>query len=467
MTDITIKLSILAAIWLAAIIITSRVTIRSAHGSIGLPMAFLFSTTFFNIGAFTYLVPGYSHLREGGNLYLQAYDFTESTVFLGVLATLVAIVGFTIGCWLLSPRRHRTAIVTMPQLIVSMSFRQRVVFALSVFGILGFLLNGADLPIPMLQALAQVARNAAIVVVCLGAALVVLADRSSNYVLWVVLGAAIPATYTIVWGFTSFGFIVFTCFAGFWLAVLASNRIGPIRLGLGGAALTYTLLSLFVAWMSFREDLRDVLWSRSAGLYDRLDVIFNALGKVVWLRPSDFESLDWLNIRLNQYVFVGKAIEWHDLFPDLRLHGETIALAALAWVPRFVWSGKPVMGGNAMVSEHTGLYFSKSATFGVGPVFEFYVNFGWGGVFIGFIVLGLVIRFIDRSASLALRKARLLDFARWFTVGLAFIAPLTNLFFLINTALISFLVLTALKVMLGTQLGHRDSYLLLTRGSRL
>jgi hypothetical protein len=262
------------------------------------------------------------------------------------------------------------------------------------------------------------------------------------------LGAAMPAAYLILWGFTSYGFIVFTCLAAYWLAVLAPRWLGPATLAASTGLVTYGMLSLFVAWMSFRVQLREVLWNSQATLGERLSAIATALGNADWLRPTNFSSLDWLNARLNQYVFVGKAIEWHELAPSLQLHGQTLLNALFVWIPRFLWPNKPVMGGNVFVAEHTGMTFSASATFGSGPVFELFVNFGQIGIFFGFLVLGIIVCLIDRRASTALRSGLLLEYVRWFTVGLAFIAPLTEFFFMFNTALITWVILTGLKVLL-------------------
>jgi hypothetical protein len=452
MSDISVEIGIIAIVWLFVIVATSRMTARSDHGSVGLPMAYLFASSFLYIGAFSYAVPGYSHIRLGGNRYLASYVFTEQTVLLGALATTIGFIGFMIGCWLVSPRSNRrtAAELQMPTSIdIGPGERNRLLWVLGLLGISGFVLNGADLPIPMLQAISQVNRNVAVVAICLGAAFVVLVDRRRNYVAWVLAGAAIPVAYVIVWGFVSYGFIVLTCLLGFWLAVLASPRLGMLRIAVAGTIGVYILLSAFVAWMSFREELREILWADSSGVTERASAIIGAFAKTEWLRPSNFESLDWLNTRLNQYVFVGKAIEYHELVGGLKLYGESIFLAPLALVPRFLWPDKPEMGGSTLVATHTGMRFSESTTFGAGPVFEFFVNFGWVGIFLGFVVLGLIVRLIDRKASVALRKAQFLDFARWFTAGLAFVAPLTDFFFMFNTAILSFLFLTALKHVLG------------------
>ena len=451
MTETSTQLLMIAAAWIAMVVSVARFTARSADGSVGLPMAFLFSMTFLYCGFVAYAVPGYSHMRAGGSLYLQSYGFSEETVLLGAMASVLGVAGFLVGCWLGNGRRRRGAGTgAAPRLVISGNHRKFLLWSLGLFGFAGFVVGVMNLPIPMIQAVLQVARNAAVVAVCLGATFVALVDRRSNYTLWLVLAGTIPTAYLIVWGFTSYGFIVFTCFASYWLAVLAPRSLGSLRIGLAGAAITYGILSLFVAWMSFRTELRAVLWS-DAGAADRVGAIVDAFSKTELLQPGNFESLDWISTRLNQYVFVGKMIEWHELYPDLRLHGETLYLALLTWVPRFLWPGKPEMGGNTFVAENTGMRFSESATFGAGPVFEFYVNFGYVGVFLGFVVLGLLVRWIDRSAAHALRTGQFMDYARWFTVGLAFIAPLTDFFFLINTAVMSWLVMTMLGWLLRRQ----------------
>ena len=418
-------------------------------------MAFLFSTTFFYCGAFVYAVPGYSHLRAGGSLYLQSYQFTEETVLLGALATVVGIAGFVLGCWLSTVPAASPSPRGDDPLRIDGIYRTKVMWGLTFFALCGFLLNGVSLPIPMLQALAQVARNVAVAIICLGAALTIFVDRRS-YGYWVAVGCTIPAAYLILWGFVSYGFIIFTVYAGFWLGVLAPKRLGVWKIGVGAALITYLLLSLFVAWMSFRDELRAVLWS-GADFNARLGAVLEAFGKTELLRPDNFESLDWINSRLNQYIFVGKAIELHELVPDLQMNGETILLALLAWVPRFLWPGKPEMGGSDFVAEHTGLHFAEGATFGAGPVFEFYVNFSYAGVFFGFTLLGIVLCRLDRSAVRALRQGRLLDFVRSFTTGLAFVAPLTDLFFIVSTACISWLVLTGIKMILDNRAAESPS----------
>ncbi len=193
--------------------------------------------------------------------------------------------------------------------------------------------------------------------------------------------------------------------------------------------------------MSFRETLREMI-ARGASIEHRVDALVQAALSVRPLSWSNFQSLDLLTIRLNQYIFVGKAIELHTDNPTLRLWGETVWVSALAWIPRFLWPGKPEMNTTQFMRDHTGISFTDRAAFGNGPVMEFYVNFGWAGIIVGFLIFGFLLAKIDRKASNSLRSGDVLKFCKWFTVGLAFIAPLTSLFFMVNTAFATYVIFT-------------------------
>jgi hypothetical protein len=446
LTDITVEVWAITVVWVALLVAVSRMTFRAAEGSVGLPLAMLLSTTFGYCGFIAYAVPGYSHNRGDGNAYLQGYMFTEETVLIGLLATVIGLVGFTAGCSLATSRNRQISTantwVLLP--LINSAYRKKFMLWFGGFALSGFVLSHfrGSIDIPMVSAVSLVGRNVATVIICLGAALAVHADKRRTYWGWCVLAVAIPAFYIIAWGFTSYGFFAFMVFAAFWLAVLARPDISAAKIGMGAALLFYSMLSVFVAWMSFRDTLR-------AGEDDttsqRLNVIIDGFSKAELLSVNNFASLDWLNIRLNQYVFVGKVIEWHQIFPDLRLYGESLFIAIFAFVPRALWPGKPELGGSQFMAKHTGMTFSQGTTFGSGPVVEFYANFGYVGVFVGFLLLGFVVRKIDLAAIHGLRQGDLFEFGRWLTVGLAFNEPLTDFFFFVNTALISWLVMTALR----------------------
>lgn len=435
----------IAAVWIAALALITRMTMRSRAGSVGLPIAFLYAMSFLYCGFLVYAVPGYTHSRSDGNLYLQSYVFTEETVLLGTQASLLGVVGFALGCWFVERSSGRKRRSERPPTRARGS--RNVVVALAVTGILGFILTGSNLPIPMLQALTQAGRNIAIVAICLGAVNAVM--RGHRYRLWTAGGVAIPVYYLLAFGFVSYGFISFTIMVGFWFCQLASRRISVQRLALVTGVCAYALLSLFVTWMTFREQLRAVLWS-DAGIGERISAVWTAAGNSTFLSPWNVASLDDINGRLNQYIFVGKLIEWHDMYPQLQLGGKTIMLAFFSWVPRFMWSEKPEMGGNSFVADNTGMLFSSQATFGAGPVFEFYANFGYAGVAVGFFLLGIVLSNIDKKAALALREGNSITFAAWFSAGIAFVAPLTDLFFMVSSAVMCWIIVRIIGIGLNS-----------------
>ena len=434
----------IAVLWLSVVVIGTRKVCRSPGGSVGLPIAFLFSMSFQYSGFIAYLTPNYDHMRLGGSAYLQSYEFTDDTVLAGVEASLLAIFGFVTGCFLM-PRRQRGDFGGVLPIIEQPELWRRTFRVLGVFTFSSFLLHKMNVQLPLLAAWLLVGRNTGVALVCSGAALALASRNMKTYRRWFVVGACIPATYVLMFGFTSYGFAAISVFAAFWLAALAPRRLGTLRIGLGVAIVSYGLLTLFVAWMSFREELRSVLWNDSAGIVERFSAIGDALAKIELFTPTNLDALDWLNSRLNQYVFVGKTIEWHALYPKLQHFGDTLLPVFFVWVPRFLWPDKPAMGGSTLLSESTGMNFQEGVTFAAGPVIEFYANFHYVGIFVGFVVLGFLLSWFDRAAARALREQKILDFLRIFVTALNFTDPQTDFFFMVNAGLMSWLAMSALK----------------------
>jgi hypothetical protein len=99
--------------------------------------------------------------------------------------------------------------------------------------------------------------------------------------------------------------------------------------------------------------------------------------------------------------------------------GSTFVDAAVAMVPRALWPDKPVIAGSGdLVSDYTGITFAAGTSVGVGQVLEAYVNFGRTGVVATFLALGLIISYLDRRASIYLRRGQLLKFLKLYLPGL-------------------------------------------------
>lgn len=466
MNDISGSMQILTVLWLATVIYAARLCQRAPYGSVGLPAAFLFAMTFLYCNGFLYSVPGYTHLRLEAPLGLRAYKFTDETVSTGAWTTLIAIVGFTLGI-----RLHATPTMSYPVIAKSRQTAdydaeyKKIYTVLVGVSVAGFLIPYLQIQLPMIQAFQQVGQNLGITTVCLGFLTAWKHNNRTAQAWWLAAAAFIPVWYLVVFGFMSYGFVAVTLFAAFILCQTGARAWGKPKLAIVILGVGYGCLTLFTLYMSSRDQLRAVLWSTSS-LSDRLSVIGATLGDLKLLSPFDFGSFDFISMRLNQGSFVGKVVEWHDVNPDLRTYGESLFLSLLAWVPRALWPGKPEMGKSTMLEVNSGLRFSEGSTFGAGQVIEFYANFGYVGVFLGFVALGILMARLDLKAAIALRTGRLMDFVRNFTIGIALVAPLTDLFFVVSNCIATWLALKGLDLALQMTGARNSRRILATAGPR-
>lgn len=430
-------MQIMLVIWLVAVFRIVRHSI--AEGSVGLPAALVLAMTFLYGGCFVYAVPGYTHLRADGNPVLLRYAFTEWTVVQGTFASLLGILGFALGTGVFrkhgfSPNKVRPAART-PE--------RKILLLLGGIGVLGFLIHYLDLSFPMSSSINELARNVGIAAICLGSYFSWRDGKS--LVPWILLAAMVPLYYFVLFGFASYGLLFAIILVSFWFAKFNRRRArGLLPTALLGFVGTWLILTAFVGWFSFRDQFRDVIWAGEGGSI--LPILSKAIGQTELFSPWNFASLDLVNIRLNLPIFIGKMIERHTLYPDLREHGETLFNLPFVIVPRFLWPDKPERGGSGFMTEHTGLVLSESATFGTGTVFEFYINFGYVGVFIGFILLGWIIRRVDGAAYKYLLQGKIFDFARLLVVGIVAIDPLLRPFFIVNGAILAWILMAILKI---------------------
>lgn len=426
--------------WAILVVRTISVAHADPRGSVGLTAAVLMTMSFLYGGAFVYAVPGYDHLRQDTHWYLIRLEFSAEMVFWATVLSLLALLGFAIGAGAF--RRRRTRIAPPPPL-PPVALRRATLQVMLTVGVLSFIGHYLQLSFPLSDALLETGRNILVVALLMGA---YFAARAGKSVMpWVVLSLLVPVYYFTVWGFVSFGFMFGMALLGFWLAQLRprNSSLGGPRLVLGTVAMIYVLLTLFVAWFSFRDEVRNVVWMGDEG--SLAAILLRALSETEFFSPWNFEALDLINIRLNLGIFIGRMMERHEIYPELRQYGATLVILPLVLVPRFLWSGKPERGGNEFMAEHTGLSFNGDTTFGTGPIFEFYVNFGMLGVFFGFMALGWIISWIDRKAARHLSKGQYLDFALFYAVGIVAINPLLRPFFIVNGAIFALILMGLFK----------------------
>ena len=308
-------------------------------------------------------------------------------------------------------------------------------------GAAAFVLTRLNLTLPSLQSIIAAARNLAVVAICLGLWMAFQRRDRDSLRLWAAMTVVVPVTYLLGFGFFSYGFMAIAVVTGFWLSVprpgKKTKELLQICLVLAGI---YVSLSIFVTYMEVRNSLRDVLWDSDARLSERISIVVTELAKARPFNPFDFRQLDWVNIRLNQNMLIGKAMWLHEIAPYLRENGLAFLASLFAWVPRFLWPSKPGMGGNDFVGKHTDMSFSDGTTIGAGPVFELFVNFGLIGVFLGSIVFGWILRWMDVYCARQLHRRDIGRFIRGYLVSVCLINPMSLIFFLVSSATASWII---------------------------
>jgi hypothetical protein len=182
----------------------------------------------------------------------------------------------------------------------------------------------------------------------------------------------------------------------------------------------YVGLSFYTAYMRDRTEIRAEVWGGKP-LSDRLDQFAETVRTIEWFDPTDRQHLKSVDGRLNQNALVGAAVVHLSHSSDFA-HGETIWQAILGFIPRAVWPNKPVSGGSGdLVSRFTGLHFGEGTSVGIGPVMEFYANFGTWGIVIGFLILGGALSLLDYLARDCLIRGDWQGFALRFLVGGTFL----------------------------------------------
>lgn len=271
---------------------------------------------------------------------------------------------------------------------------------------------------------------------------------SRQAMIWAgVLALVMPAVLLISTAILADSIVLAILITTFYLA-LPSPSVNIFWRNLIMLGLSITCALVFaVFYLQARSALREVVWS-GGSIGAAASNVTNSAGSFDVRTSQDNETLYMIDGRLNQNIFVGLAIEQLRSLPNSYENGTTIEQAMLAWVPRFLWPGKPERGGSSFVAQHTGLEFSEGTTFGAGPVFEFYVNFGYIGIAAGFFVLGYMVRAFDITASRALETGNLARFAQYQLAGIAILQPLADLFYVVNGLVAALLLGWGLRVAL-------------------
>ena len=203
-----------------------------------------------------------------------------------------------------------------------------------------------------------------------------------------------------------------------------------------------------IGYMQSRKELRGVVWS-GASVTSAISQVIDLASRFDPASIGDDQTLVLIEQRLDQSVFIGLAIEGLRINQNYE-NGSTIGVALLGWVPRFIWPDKPQAGGSELISKYTGYKFNEQTTFGTGPVFEYYVNFGLPGVAFGLLILGMVLRYLDIRAYRALQSDSPWDFSQSILLSIPLIAPLASSLFMVTALTVALAVSTLFKYLIGS-----------------
>jgi len=420
-----------------------------AHGTTGIPFAFIGIYTAMHIGALVHLVPGYDHTLDPG---LASWQYTRDTVGLGLEASTLAMIAATIGFSLAETlaTRFRRPPKLDARALERLLGAGKVMLAAGTAGLaVEKILDLFGIDAPGLQAILGNARN---LIVAAGGCIVLhqaLTGKSTRaMILAAAFAIALPAVYLITTAILADSICAgMACFA-FYLTI--RSQTGSVYLGnLAIVALLFVSGFVFsAAYLENRDALRDILW-KGGSVGTAAGQVADVAGKYDVGNATQLAALYAFDSRLDQNIFVGLAIEKLRTLPDTYENGDTIVLALLGWVPRFMWPGKPERGGSTLIEKHTTKRTDGGTTFGAGPIFEFYVNFAYWGVFFGFVVLGLITRLFDIKAARALSRSQHAGFAPFYLAGLAMLQPLADLFFIVTSVVAALLVGWAIGQVLG------------------
>jgi hypothetical protein len=243
------------------------------------------------------------------------------------------------------------------------------------------------------------------------------AGRTRQAHLTLLLSLVIPFLTVSLAGFMGYGVVAcmtIACFVGVFYR--------PRWVFAGAAGVVLVLgLSLYPTYMSVRDGIRKAVWGEDT-FSARLEQMERLINEWQWFDAENKKQLTSIDDRVNQNILIGRAV------PRLAEgvvdygRGKTLWNALVALIPRVIWPGKPQFAGSGtLVSEYTNIEFDKATSVGIGHVMELYVNFGIPGVFLGYLLLGALLGFLDTRCADHLLAGNWKQFTLLFLIGQAFL----------------------------------------------
>lgn len=403
------NLRLLIAWWLFGLGVILWFQWRSKRAA-GLPMAYALVLSMTHLAAaMVYGVEGYVPRSA---LLVQG-QYSLATTFTGFYISIIGFWSFIIGCLACPILFHKEPVKVMhrpvPQITTELP-GTLLLLSLLMFFIMRPILSR----IPSFGSIASAGTYLSVAALTL---MIYVAYQQRDYgrvLKWFLSSFAFPIVTLISMGFVGYGTIAAAITWTFMLRFFRPRWLSLLIFGI----LLYMGITVYVNYMRERQSIRDSVWGGKS-LSVRVERASKIFENFEWFDYHNQTHLETIDMRLNQNDLVGKAVTFIESGRVELANGGTFAAAAVAWIPRILWPGKPATGGSgSIVSRFTGVKFAEGTSVGVGQVLEFYINWKLPSVIGGFLILGLVITYFDQKAGTYWAQGDYWNTVRWMAPGL-------------------------------------------------
>jgi oligosaccharide repeat unit polymerase len=209
------------------------------------------------------------------------------------------------------------------------------------------------------------------------------------------------------------------------LCLLAASEAAFLALYSSSRGTLFVTVLQFVAIVYLRRSHRLPLITTALGLaiaVAGIGVISQLrLAKEIDTNPTFVSVVSPLVLNDN-FIDVSKTAFIMDAIPDRLPYqwGRTYLLILIAWIPREVWPGKPIVNiDNTIGQVIRGHNLLGSAGLPAGQIAELYYNFSYPGIFAGCFLIGVLLRKIDVLLGAYGRNPNVVAFhaLNWMIVG--------------------------------------------------
>ena len=375
---------------------------RWGGGSTGIPVAYFLGLALIHVpGASLYLDPSYAFYDP---------DIIET----GFAMSTLGVVGFAVGVLLGGTRsrlfgRDDSATNHYKSLVAKGTAAELNRLAWFFLGA-GFVVQFVAVPLLSslpLTALLSGLSQLTVVGACLGLHAAHAGGDRARLQQWLGVAAAFPIITVVSAAFIGYGVIALLTVISFAVTLFRPRLWSAIPFAIA----VFLGLSIFATYSRDRTEYREAVWMDKATLTERGNRLMETFLNFELFDASNAKHQFAVDERLNQNHLVGAAEAHIAAGRAAFAYGETMWTALLSPIPRILWPDKPEFGGSGdIVASYTGQTFAEGTSVGVGQILEFFINFGWTGVFWCYVVLGAVCRRLDMHAALALRAS---DFKRF------------------------------------------------------